>query len=260
MGTKVAELVADRLGYECIAREVLLEASEQFNIPQAKLLRAIHDAPSIVERTIYGNREKYVTYIQAALLRHLQRDNVVYHGLAGHFFLRGVAHVLKVRILAHAEDRIRIVMERDNVQRDRAIVILKHDDTERRKWSRSLYGIDTNDPSLYDLVLRIHKFRAEDAAEIVSHAAGLEQFQTTPESRQTMDDRVLAAEVKAALVDIQSDVNVWASAGAVRVNAKTTEKRLDEARRDLEQAALKVEGVKSIEVRLELPLGSPWDV
>ncbi len=31
MGVRVAELVADRLGYECIAREILLEASEQFN-------------------------------------------------------------------------------------------------------------------------------------------------------------------------------------------------------------------------------------
>ena len=73
MGTKVAELLADRLGYECIAREVLLEASEQFNIPQVKLLRAIHDAPSIIERAIYTNKEKYIAYIQAALLRHLQR-------------------------------------------------------------------------------------------------------------------------------------------------------------------------------------------
>jgi len=260
MGTKVAQLVADRLGYECIAREVLLEASDQFNIPQAKLLRAIHDAPSVIERAIYTNKEKYIAYIQAALLRHLQSDNVVYHGLAAQFFLHGISHVLKVRILADKEDRIRIVMERDNVPRDRAIAILKHDDSERHKWSRSLYGIDTNDPSLYDMVLRIHRLQVEDAVEIIVHAAGLEHFQTTPESQQSMDDRVLAAQVKAELIDIQSDVSVWASAGRVQVNAKAATGQLEAVRRRLEEAAHKVEGVKSVEVHVELPVGSPWAV
>jgi cytidylate kinase len=260
MGTKVAELVADRLGYECIAREVLLEASEQFSIPEAKLLRAIQDAPSIIERAIYGNKEKYVAYIQAALLRHLQRDNVVYHGLAGQFFLQGIDHVLKVRILADTEDRIRIVMERDGVSRDRAIAILKHDDAERHRWGQSLYGIDSRDPSLYDMVLHIHRFQMEDAAEIISHAAGLKHFQTTPESQQIMDDRVLAAMVKAALIDVQSDVSVWASSGAIRVTAKTAEGRMETARRELEETARKVEGVQSVEVKLEVPVASPWSV
>jgi cytidylate kinase len=260
MGTKVAELVADRLGYECIAREVLLEASEQFNIPEAKLLGAIQDAPSIIERAIYGNKEKYIAYIQAALLRHLQKDNVVYHGLAGQFFLQGISHVLKVRILADNEDRIQIVMERDDVPRDRAIAILKHDDAERHRWSQSLYGIDSDDPSLYDIVLHIDRFQAEDAAEIISHAVGLGHFRTTPESQQTMDDRVLAAQVKAALIDIQSEVGVWAAAGAVRVSAKASEGRLDATRRELEETAGKVEGVESVEVHLEVPISSPWSV
>lgn len=58
-GKEVAEKVAAALGYECISREVLLEASEQFNIPEIKLVRAIHDAPSILERFTYG-KERYV--------------------------------------------------------------------------------------------------------------------------------------------------------------------------------------------------------
>ena len=53
-GKEVAEKVAAALGYECISRDILLEASDQFNIPEIKLVRAIHDAPSILERFTYG--------------------------------------------------------------------------------------------------------------------------------------------------------------------------------------------------------------
>ncbi|MBW1912541.1 MAG: cytidylate kinase family protein, partial [Deltaproteobacteria bacterium] len=32
-GKEVAEKVSQKLGYECISRDVLLEASEEFNVP-----------------------------------------------------------------------------------------------------------------------------------------------------------------------------------------------------------------------------------
>jgi cytidylate kinase len=258
MGIKIAQLVADRLGYECLAREVLLEASEQYGIPETKLLRAIHDAPSVLERVIYGNKDKYVAYVQAALLRHLRKDDVVYHGLAGQFFVHGVSHVLKVRIIADTEDRIRIVMERDGVAKEKAAAILEHDDSERRRWSQSLYGIDSEDPRLYDMVLRVHRLTIEDAADMICHAVGLEHFRVTPESQQAMDDLVLAAEVKAVLVDIEPSVKVWASRGAVRVAAKTHERRLEPLRQRLEETARKVEGVGSVDVHVEPLLGSVW--
>jgi cytidylate kinase len=258
MGMKLAELVAERLGYECVAREILLEASDRFKIPETKLLRAIHDAPSVLERVIYGDKEKYVAYIQAVLLRHLQKDNVVYHGLAGQFFLHGVSHVLKVRVVADTEDRIRIVMERDNVPRDKAAAILKYDDSERLKWSQSLYGVDSRDSSLYDMVLRIHKLTIQDAAEMICHAVGLEHFRTTSESQQIMNDRVLAADVKAVLVRVQSDIKVWASSGAVRVAAKAQSGQMDALRRELEETIGEVEGVESVEIHVEPPIGSMW--
>ena len=46
-----------------------------------------------------SRKEKFIAYFQAAFLKCLKRDNVVYHGLAGHFFLRGISHALKVNEL-----------------------------------------------------------------------------------------------------------------------------------------------------------------
>jgi cytidylate kinase len=216
-GKEVAEKLAENLGYECISREIILEASKHFNIPEIKLTGAIHDAPSILDRLTYG-KERYVTYFREALLHHLQKDNVVYHGLAGHFLVPGVSHVLKVRILADLEDRIAEEMRREGSSADEARTILKKDDEERYRWSYHLYGIDNRDPSLYDLVIHIKFITTEEAAEIVQHALSLPRFRATPESQKAMDDLLLAAQVQAALVEEVPSARVEVEKGELVVS------------------------------------------
>jgi cytidylate kinase len=198
-GREIAEHVANRLGYECISRDVLIDASEEFNIPEVKLVRALHDAPGVLDRFRSG-KQKYVAYIQQAFLENVQKDNVVYHGLAGHFFLKNIAHTLKVRIIADLDDRVQTEMAREKVDEDTARAILKKDDEERRRWALALYGIDTGDCRLYDLVLHIRKLTEEDAVDIVCDVVKKEQFATTPESQSDLDDLVTAARAKSAIV------------------------------------------------------------
>ena len=83
-GSEVAIKVAQNLGYECISREIILEASDEYNISEIKLMRSIRNAPSFFERYTFA-REKYINFIRVPILQHLQKDNVVYHGFAGHF-------------------------------------------------------------------------------------------------------------------------------------------------------------------------------
>ncbi len=216
-GSDVALKVAEMLGYACISREVLIEASEMFNIPEIKLVRAIHDAPSILERFSHG-RERYVAYIRAIFLRHIQKDNIVYHGLAGHFFLQGIPHVLKVRVIADMEDRVREEMKRENLSDEKARYLLKKDDDERRKWGLTLYGIDTTDSRLYDIVLKIKTITVDDAAKFIVETLRRTSFQTTPESRKVLDDLVLAAQIEALLVNEFPKVKVVADNGSVDIH------------------------------------------
>ena len=224
-GKEVSEKVAHKLGYDCLSRDVILQASELFNIPRIKLVRAIHDAPSILNNFTHG-KEKYISYVKAALLRAFCEDNIVYHGLAGHFFVRGMPHVLKVRIIADMEDRIKLEMEREGISRREALKTLKKDDEERRKWSKHLYGIDTWDPSVYDLVIHIRQITTDDAVDIICHTALLDQFQTSPESQDKICDLALSAEVKAALADIDPSIEVSAQNRVVRIRAKAPPQRL----------------------------------
>ena len=255
-GKEIAEKIAQKLGYECIARDVLVEASKDFNIPEIKLVRAIHDAPSILDRVVYG-KEKYVAYIQKSILQHLQKNNVVYHGLAGHFFVKGISHVLKVRILAEMQDRIRLEIERHGISEKEARRVLEHDDEERRKWSQHLYGIDTGDPRLYDLVIHIKKISVDDAAAIICGTVGLEDFRSTPESQKAMDDLVLSAEVKAALIELKPDIKVTSNGGIVHIETTVPESQEEELIHKINETTKGIQGVKEIKThtRSSIPYG-----
>lgn len=248
-GKEVAEKVAQRLGYECIAREVLLDASEHFNIPEIKLVRALHDAPSVLERFTYG-KERYLTFLESTFLEHLQKDNVVYHGLAGHYFLKGIRHVLKVRILADMEDRVRWEMERENISSDEALYILKKDDHERRQWGIRLFGVDTWDPSLYDLVIHIHHIKVDDAVDIICQTVGSEQFRTTDVSQKALDDLALAARVKSKLIMTCPSVRVAASNGNVFVDTQAGPSIAESLAEELRSLATEIPGVKEVRMNV----------
>lgn len=214
---EVAEKLAQKLGYECISREVLLKASEQFNIPEIKLTQVLQRAPSIFDEITYA-KEKYVAYIRAALLSQAQKDNMVYHGLgASHFLLQGIPHVLKVNIIADLEDRVAEQVRRENLSAEKARKNLRKEDEELRKWTLRLYGVNFWDPILYDLVIRIKPMTVDDAAEVISTVVNLPCYQTTPQSRQILNDSVLAAQVQAALVEEFPDAMVTAKDGKVKV-------------------------------------------
>ncbi|MFH0945762.1 MAG: cytidylate kinase family protein, partial [Planctomycetota bacterium] len=38
-GKQIAEIVAKKLGYDCVAREILLSASSEYNVPEIKVER-----------------------------------------------------------------------------------------------------------------------------------------------------------------------------------------------------------------------------
>ncbi|MBW1774601.1 MAG: cytidylate kinase family protein [Deltaproteobacteria bacterium] len=246
-GKEVAERVAQKVGYECISRDIVLEASEEFNVSEIKLIRAIHDAPSILNRFSY-EKERYTAYFQAALLQHFRKDNLVYHGLAGHFFVKGVSHVLKVRIIADMEDRVRLEMEREEITRAEALRILKKDDEERKKWSQHLYGIDTSDPILYDLIIHIHKISVIDAVDIICHTVGLKDFQTSSESKKAIDDLALSAEAKAALMVIKHDIKVSAQNGVIFITTEAPISQEAVLIRDIEKIAKNISGVKEVKI------------
>jgi len=261
-GREVAERVARQLGFPCIARKVVLEASERYNVPEVKLLHALEDPPTIFERLLHG-KDGYIDYVRAALLKHFQEDNHVYHGLLGHYFLPDVSHVVRVRVIADPELRCAVVMERDGVTEHEAKKILERSDHGRRQWAMHLYGIDPADPGLYDLLVHIGRVSTADAAETICHFAKLPAFQATPASQGLVDDLALAAEVTALLREHLPGVEVSSLSGAVVIKVSGARVRAgfssdasslyrDELNRKVRELTLPVEGIKELAIEVQL--------
>ena len=246
-GREIAEKTALALGYDCISREVLLKASEDFDVPEVKLTQAIEDAPSFIDR-FTREKEKYIAYIQAALLNHLKRDNVVYHGFGCHFFVKDIPQALKIRIILGTADRAEDVMERYKVSKKEALRLIKKVDEQRRKWSQRLYGYDPSNASLYDLVLHVNKLTVQDAVATICHIASLEQFQTTPELKKNLEDLALAAQVRTFLGDVKPIVEVYTDNGFVSLKTAAPLAENSELVKRMGEVVKSVPGVTGIKV------------
>jgi cytidylate kinase len=251
-GKEVAEKVGARLGYRCVSREVILGASDRFSIPEIRMEKAIHDAPSILER-LGRSKHAYVAFYQSALTLEVLRDNVVYHGLAGHLLLKGVPHVLKVRVIADLDDRVRSEMIRGGMSEKEARSLILKDDQERRKWTQALYGADPWDSALYDLVVHINKFTVDDAVDFVCRAAQLEHFQATRESQQKLEDLALANQVKASLIEHYNDFMVKSDYGNIVIYTKIEGRNHHKLEKKAKELVHKIEGINNIEVHAGVP-------
>lgn len=254
-GKEIAEKVAQKRGYECIARKILLEASSEFNIPEIALIRALHDSPSILNRFTHG-KEKYIAYVRHAFLQHLQKGNVVYHGLAGHFFLQNVSHVLKVRITRNMDDRVREEMKRENMSENKARHILAKDDEERRKWSLHLYGIDTWDPKLYDLTIHLEKLSIDDTVDIISEVSKRPCFQKTANSQKTYDDLLKSAKIQSLLIEKIPTVEVVCKDEKVKIYFKGSFGQEDYTKTKIVEMLSDIPGYHNTDIEI-LPITAP---
>jgi cytidylate kinase len=213
-GELLAECLAWKLEYRCVDRDVIVERAAAHGVSQDVLRDAMQKPPGFLERFSH-KRYVYLTLIQAALTEEIKNGNAIYHGNAGHLLLRGGPNVLRTRIIAPLEFRVRIAQDRLKYTRDEAIAFLQKADDDRQKWTQFLYGVNWGDPSLYDIVLNLEKMGIEEACHVISGLAREICFEFTAESRKRMDDLVLASRVKADLVldpktsDLELDVQAF---------------------------------------------------
>ena len=253
LGKEIAEKTAAKLGYECVGRgEVVNLAAERYGIPHVKLVRAIEDAPGILQRFGY-TAERYCAYFQSVLLSIFKEDNIVYHGLAGHYFVRDVPHVLKTRVTAPIEDRVTAEMKREGISEREAYRIITRDDKERRRWSEYLYGIDIWDSSNFDMVFHLKTIGADDVVDMICNTLDLGLFVTTEQSQHTVDDLSLACAVRAALMETEPSAEVDSDEGNVVVRLITGFRGQDRVLQDVREIASKVPGVQGVDIELTTP-------
>jgi cytidylate kinase len=198
-GKMLAECLASAIGYRCLDRETVAERAAASGIAQEELLDALLKPPSFLERFKH-KRYQYLALFQAALAEEVRTGKVIYHGNAGHLLLKGASPVLKVRVIAPIEKRLAMLQERLKMSRNEALDYIQKVDHDRQSWTRFLYGVNWEDPSLYDLVVNLDVIGIPEACEIVSTAARQQKcFAFVGECQREMEDLAIGSRVRANL-------------------------------------------------------------
>jgi cytidylate kinase len=252
-GRALAERLADRLGYQCMSSEALVEAAAKYGVPEPKLSAVFDKTPSFWER-LTKSRRLYLIFIQAAMCELAQQGKLIYHGQGGQQLLRGISHVMKVRLIAPLDYRIKIAMRRQGLaSREAAVQYLQQVDEERLRRMRYLFNVDWRDPVLYDVVLNVEHMSLETAADVVIYMAQHPEYQPTPASEKKLNDLTLSCRVKASLAANPMasgiDVDVRADDGIVWMSGLIDSGELEY---EITHIAQMVPGVKEVISDLEI--------
>ena len=260
-GYEIAAAVAKALNFEYVDREILLHAARVHEVAEEKVLDVADRHLSLWER-FDEEKRRYLTFIEAAYYAFAEKDNLVTAGRGGPFFLRGVSHALRIRIMAPLEVRVRRVMQREQLDERAAAAKVRAYDRQMAARIDYLFGLDWRNPEHFDLVLNTCGNAWQFYTDLLVVAARHPSYQPTPESLQRVKALSLAARVRAAIardpVTKNINVEVAVERGQVALKGVVFSPAIMDA---ASQVALKVPGVTGVSCEaVEVPRVYPGPI
>jgi len=205
---EITEKIANNTGYTLFTKEmVVAESAKKYNIMEENLLEKLENSPSMWQQFTdeYG---RYLIYVRSTLLSIAKQDNIVYDGEAGQLFLRGIPHVLKLRIEASHDHKVKSILSQFNNDYQQASDYIKNIERQKKQWIKKVYNIDWTDPVLYDLWINSDTVSIDSISKLVSTTLEQDDFRITENSMKKLNNLSLECEIKAALV---ADDKIWSS-------------------------------------------------
>jgi YjbE family integral membrane protein len=202
---EIGRAVAQQLGYVLVDRFRIYDKLMAVGEKWGRLAHELEEErPSIWEKY---DREYlgFIALVESAIYDYAVKGGAVILGRGSAFLLHDVPHVLKVRVYAPMELRIKRMMEEDKVDRLTAERVLTDIDKSRFGYVQAIYGKNYKDVKHYDLIFNTAIQSYEKATKEIVET--LEEFnqRVTPEGLQQLKDRALAAKIK-ALISIHPDI------------------------------------------------------
>ena len=199
-GKAFAESLARKLGCTCLGREELLERATLAGIAAGKLEMACVNPRGLNERMML-EREHYQAFVTSVLAEAALSGPLIYHGLTGHLLFKGVPHVLRIRVVADMETRIKSVADRLGLDRAKAKKYIDDLEEDRRRWVRTFYNIDWEQSRSYDFLINVEHANVDNVASAFCAVAQLPDFRETPVARVALENLLLASRCRVALAE-----------------------------------------------------------
>lgn len=169
LGGEVGQIVAAKLGYKIISRELINQAAKLAGMPELAL--AVIDELGLLGMAPTGEQRIAYTAAVAQVMNEIYlTGNAVIVGRGGQVALRGKPGVLHVRLIAPVDIRAGRVSSDKKIPLHAAIEQIKASDKNRSTFLKSYYNTQLDDLELYDLILNTGRISPQESAELIIFA------------------------------------------------------------------------------------------
>ena len=199
-GTEIARRVADQLGYGFYDTEAIENTAREMGILE-DVKEIDEKAPSLFQRLFSQKPEVHLDRLHSIIYELASRGNAVFLGRGSHILLRSYKCALHIRVIASLEKRIETLVER-GFHKEAAIKAMHRSDHERGAFIKFAFGVDWDNPELYDLVLNTDHLTVEMSTNTVSHIASSEEIKArSVDAMRSLEMMGLARRAEAALIE-----------------------------------------------------------
>ena len=252
LGMDVAKILESELRVPVVYHELIDHLSDRMRVRKSHVIRLLGGKASLFER-LTADKISLSIFTADEMLR-VAGKGAVLRGWGAAHLLRPVKHAVCVRICAPLELRVQRMMERlDTDDRDAVTSELKTSDEAQGAIAKRHFGVDWQNPELYDISCNTERMSVEQCAEEIMKLVREPGFGETHDSRATLDNLTLQASVRAALRADPGTRNLNFAVDADRGEARL--RGLVETREEWNQAArvtAAVPGVKNVKNELRV--------
>jgi cytidylate kinase len=223
LGKNVAAALTDQLGLAVVHHELVEHhLAGRLGVKESTVHRYLEGEASLLERWKI-DKEKLSRYTAEEILELARKGNVVIRGWGAVAVLRGVPHVLRVRVCAPMPFRERVMAERLGLKSpSEATNEILQNDAAHARIMRGFFGVNWEDPQLYHVVLNSGSVPVDACVSIVRFLSERLEFQETEETRSMLADKLLEYRVRAALGDdFDRPITIKAAQGKVTLTGTT---------------------------------------
>ncbi len=200
-GETISKLVAERLGYRIVTPEDFHRLAEVCDPSFEKACRTFEmEMPGGMIERFFLREPAYASLFESLNFQLAAEGDVVIWGRGAQIVLADQPGVFHVRVVAPFELRVRRIMEKDSLDYDVAVGVVKRFDQQRRTMIEAIYHKDRSDWGLYDLVINTAHIANDTAANMIFEAVTkLTIPEDWEEKRKRFRDLSLAKRVESAI-------------------------------------------------------------
>ncbi len=172
--TEIARQVANNLGYQFYDTEAIENAAREMGF--LKNFKEIDEkAPSLFRRLFSHKPAIELDRLNSIVYELAKKGNAVFLGRGSHILLKSFSCALHIRVTASIERRVQNLVER-GFHREGALKAIERSDHERGTFIKFAFGVDWENPGLYDVILNMDKLSVQLAVNTVIQMARSEEI------------------------------------------------------------------------------------